>query len=89
MGEGIVAIVAIGCGTGMVWMFFETVKTAITNRGSKRQDAMLEEIRALREEVQHLRRQNNDLILALDSAPPHLTRPVQPELEQPVTAGRR
>lgn len=72
--DGIVAIVAIGCGTGMVWMFFETIKTGLANRGSKKQDAVLEEVRALRQEVQHLRRQNNDLILALDSPVARLDR---------------
>jgi hypothetical protein len=76
-GEGLVAIIAIGCGTGMVWMFFETVKTAISNRGNKQQSALVEEVRALRQEVAQLRHQNNDLILNFDTTLARVDRRVQ------------
>jgi hypothetical protein len=79
MGDGgaMVAIIAIGCGTGMVWMFFETIKTGIANRGGKHQNALVEEVRALRQEVAQLRHQNNDLILNFDTTLARVDRRVQ------------
>ncbi len=82
----IVAIIGIGCGTGIVWMFFETVKAALTGRNHKKQDELVTEIRALRQEVNILRQQNNDLILSLDSSPPRIEphRPIAADTEQRV-----
>lgn len=65
--EMIVAIVAIACGTGIVVTFFNTIKAAIFRRGTSEQASLVDEIRTLREEVQHVRQQNNDVILSLDS----------------------
>lgn len=66
--DGIVAIVAIGCGTGMVWMFFETIKAGFGARNKKADAELLSEVKALREEVKQLRQLNNDVILNLDHA---------------------
>ena len=82
----IVAIIGIACGTGIVWMFFETVKTAIAGRTTKKQEELVNEVRALRQEVNIIRQQNNDLILSLDSSPPRLEprRTIPAETEQHV-----
>jgi hypothetical protein len=63
----VVAIVAIGCGTGIVVAFLNTVKAAFTRRALKGQDELLSEIRGLREEMKQLRQVNNDVILNLDT----------------------
>lgn len=73
----LVAIVAIGCGTGIVWMFFETVKTAFVGRRNKKQEELVEEVRALRQEVAALRQQNNDLILNFDTTLSRVDRRVE------------
>lgn len=65
--EMIVAIVAIACGTGIVVTFLHTIKAAFLRRGQNEPASLVNEIRALREEVQHVRQQNNDVILSLDS----------------------
>ena len=44
------------------------IKMIFGNKGGVKQDALLAEIRALREEVQSVRRQNNDVMLALDTS---------------------
>lgn len=75
--DTIVAVVAIGCGTGMVWMFFETVKAAVSGRANKKQEALVDEVRALRQEVAALRQQNNDLILNFDSTLSRVDRRVE------------
>jgi hypothetical protein len=63
-GEMIIAIVAIGCGTGLLFAVVETIKVAVLRRPLRGSD---ETIKALVEEVKQLRQQNNDLILALDT----------------------
>lgn len=65
--EMIVTIVAIGCGTGIAMTFLNMIKTAILRRAGVDQTSLVNEIRALREEVQHVRQQNNDVILSLDN----------------------
>lgn len=75
--DSMVAIIAIGCGTGIVWMFFETVKAAFNGRSSKKQVELVQEVRALREEVAALRQQNNDLILNFDSTLSRVDRRVE------------
>ena len=72
-----VAIIGIACGTGIVWMFFETVKAAVSGRGNRKQDELVTEIRALRQEVGVLRQQNNDLILNLDTSLQRVDRRVE------------
>ena len=57
--------------------FFETVKAAVTGRSSKKQDELVSEIRALRQEVGVLRQQNNDLILNLDTSLQRVDRRVE------------
>lgn len=65
--EMIVAIVAIAAGTGVWVTLLNTVKAFFQRRSAEDQSTLTREIRALREEVQQLRRQNNDLILGLDN----------------------
>jgi hypothetical protein len=80
MGEGetIIAVLGILCGTGITVTFINMIKAAITGRGGKKQDAaLLEEIRCLREETKQLSRQNNDVILALDTSMQRMDRRLQ------------
>ncbi len=65
--EMVVAVVAIAAGTGVWVTLLNTIKAIFQKRGRDDQATFTQEIKALREEVQHLRRQNNDLILGLDN----------------------
>jgi hypothetical protein len=61
-GEMVVAIVLITCVT-------QTLKEFARRKAPKKaQDAMLQELRSLREEVRALRQQNTDMLLGLDSS---------------------
>jgi hypothetical protein len=61
-GEMVVAIVLISCVAG-------TLKEFARRKGPKKaQDAMLQELRGLREEVRALRQQNTDMLLGLDNS---------------------
>lgn len=66
MDEGamVVAVVFIGCISSLAGY---AIKMIFGPRAHAKPDAMLDEIRALREEMQTLRRQNNDVMLALDT----------------------
>ncbi len=63
LGE-MIAVLAILCGTGITTY---ALRLIFGGKGPAKQDAVLGELRALREEVQALRRQNNDVVLALDT----------------------
>ena len=70
----VVAIVAIGCGTGLCALVINTIRAALV-RGPRRGEAeLLNEVRSLRAEVSQLRQQNNDVILSLDTAVDRLDR---------------
>lgn len=64
----VVAVVAISCATGLGFGVIATIKSAFSGRGRKSNDALLAELRELRDEVRQLRQQNNDIMLALDTA---------------------
>jgi len=64
-------IVGIGCATGVTLAFVEYLKVhaqAAAKLGRSGADAILAELRALREEVSQLRQQNNDVVLTLDTS---------------------
>jgi biopolymer transport protein ExbB/TolQ len=63
----IVALTALGCGTGILCYFMTIVKDALMRRPLKGREELTAELRALKEEVRQLRQQNNDLILNLDT----------------------
>ena len=63
----VVAIVTISCGTGVVVKVVEAVQAIATNRPRKRDGELLQEVRALREEIRQLRSVNNDVVLTLDT----------------------
>lgn len=63
----VVAIVAIGCGTGLAVKFMETVQGIFTSRPRKGDAELLHEVHALREEIRQLRCVNNDVVLTLDT----------------------
>lgn len=84
----VVAVMGIACGTGVLLSIINMIKTILSDRGKRANEALLAELRELREEVRELRRQNNDIILALDSVPDrrtigHGNRPIT-EREQPL-----
>jgi hypothetical protein len=63
----IVAVVGIGCFTGIIHRYLETklqIARALAEKGS---DSVAAELKALREEVRQLREQNADLILSFDT----------------------
>jgi hypothetical protein len=64
----VIAVTGIVCGTAIVWGIIGTIRAAIASPGRRHQNEVLQEIRALREEVKALRQQNTDVILGLDSA---------------------
>lgn len=65
----IVALTGMLCGTGIVVVFINSIRTVIAGRVDKKhQSELLAEIRSLRGEVAALRQQNNDLILGFDGA---------------------
>lgn len=56
-------------GTGTFVYLVHTIKSAILSRGKGRNDdALLQEMRALRAEMHALRQQNNEVVLSLDSS---------------------
>jgi hypothetical protein len=65
--EMIVAIVGMGCGTGITMAFFRTVRAALERRGSRGQESVTDEMRMLRDEIRQLRQQNHDLVLGFDT----------------------
>ena len=65
--EMIVSIVAIGCGTGVVMGFINMLRVGISGRSNREQQALSEEVRALRADMQVLRAQHNDLLLNVDT----------------------
>ena len=76
----------------VVLVAINAVSKLLRERGkrvrSKDMDRLVEEVRALREEVQQLRRQNNDVILSLDSTVDRLERRVSyVESQGPLGAG--
>ena len=64
----VVAIVAIGCGTGLCALVINTIRAALVRGPRKGETELLTEVRSLRAEVNQLRQQNNDVILSLDTA---------------------
>lgn len=85
--EMIVSIVAIACGTGIVLTFLNTIKAAILRRAGLDQTSLVNEVRALREEVQHVRQQNNDVILSLDNQMKTLDRRMDHLEDRSLSAG--
>jgi hypothetical protein len=65
-GAAFVAMFAIACCTGVTVVVLNTIKAAIVNRGGRGQNALVSEIRELRDEVRQLRQEHNDVMLALD-----------------------
>ena len=65
--EMIVAIVAIACGTGISVTFLQTVRAAFERKPQRHSDAVVEEMRALRDEVRQLRSENSARVLNLDT----------------------
>jgi hypothetical protein len=64
----VVAIVAIGCGTGLCALIINTIRAAIVRAPQRGQGELVDELRSLRAEVNQLRQQNNDVLLSLDTA---------------------
>lgn len=60
-----IALTFLLCSTGVATY---AIKMIFGNRGNVKAEALMGEIKALREEIQTLKRQNNDLVLALDTS---------------------
>jgi hypothetical protein len=68
MDGDLVAIIAITCGTALLWRMVEPAKAVLLRIFSHgREEATSADIQALITEVRQLRQQNNDLILAMDT----------------------
>lgn len=65
--EMVVTIVAIGCATGMFVTTINALRTVLTGRSRREQQALTEEIQSLRTEMLALRSQHNDLLLNVDT----------------------
>jgi hypothetical protein len=83
--EMIVAIVAIGCGTGVVVSFISMLRAGISGRTNREQQALSEEVRALRGEMQTLRAQHNDLLLNVDTTLQRVERRLMAGEARPLT----
>ena len=70
-GAAMVAIISVMGGLGTFCFLVYSIKSAIVGRPRKMDQEILTEVKALREEVQELRRQNNELFLALDDEAAH------------------
>jgi hypothetical protein len=66
----VLAMVAIGCTTGVLCSILNVVKSVLLGRQTKDDPALAAEIQALREEVRLLRVQQTDMLLAIDNATP-------------------
>ena len=73
----VVAIVFIGCVTGIAHSLIESRVKIAKARGVEN-DAVAGELRALREEVRQLREQHADAILSFDTTLRHLGSPAAP-----------
>ncbi|HTE19163.1 MAG TPA: hypothetical protein VK689_12375 [Armatimonadota bacterium] len=82
----VVAIVAIGCGTGLAVKFMETAQAIFTSRPRKGDTELLHEVHALREEIRQLRSVNNDVVLTLDTTVQRIDRRIG-HLESRVSLG--
>jgi len=76
--EMVVAVVAIGCTSGLVKAWIDSRVAIAKARGAKGNDALATEIRALREEVRQMREQHHDAILSFDTTLRHLGVPSAP-----------
>lgn len=67
--EVFLAALAMLLGTGTFVYLVHTIKSAILSRAKGRlDDELLQEMRAMRGEMQALRQQNNEVVLSLDSS---------------------
>lgn len=70
-GTMVVAVMGMLCGTGITISALAMIKSLFDRgRNGKAQNELTVELRALRDEVKELRRQHNDVILALDATLP-------------------
>ena len=76
--EMVVAVVAIGCTSGLVKAWIDSRVAIAKARGAQDNDALAGEIRALREEVRQMREQHHDAILSFDTTLRHLGAPSAP-----------
>ena len=70
-GAAMVAIISVMGGFGTFCFLIHSIKSAIVGRGRKTDQEILTEVQALRAEIQELKRQNNELFLALDDQTAH------------------
>ena len=70
----LVAMFAILCGTGTMITFIVSIKELILRWGARNQPDLVNEVRQLRAEIQALRQQNTDVVLALDTGLSQLER---------------
>jgi len=86
--EMVVAVVALGCTSGLVKAWIDSRVAIAKARGAQGNDAVAAELRALREEVRQLREQHHDAILSFDTTLRQLGSPTaSTQSQQPVGRG--
>lgn len=70
-GETMISMFAIAGGFGTFCFLVYSIKTTVLGRARKTDQEILTEVHALRSEIQELKRQNNELLLALDDHSTH------------------
>lgn len=73
----VVAIVAIGCGTGVLHSALATIRAGIARRAREQDHALTGELSALRGEVAQLRAQHAEEVLSFDTTVERMERRLQ------------